>query len=252
MRIATYNIWNSQNGMPFRENHILIELKSIDADIICLQEVRDRNMAENIAESIKYNYCYFESYHNECEGLAIISKIPFTNTISLFNKANTVICTFEINGKKLCIANIHLPWDSTLNREKQIVETVSSLENEPYDYVLLAGDFNCNETSDVNRFLIGECSLNGKESKYIWYDLARSYAERNNTRPEFTLNFTENPRFENNTIEINSRVDRIMLRNTYPADFPVLTDCRIFGQKIYNETELAASDHYGLIAELEL
>ena len=251
MKIATYNIWNSKDGMPFRENHIFIELKNIDADIICLQEVRDKSMAEYIAKSLNYNHCFFENYCDESEGLAIISKIPFINTVSLFEKSNTIISTHDLNGKKLCVANLHLPWNSELNREKQIIETVSLLDNEQYDYVILAGDFNCSETSDVNRFLSGECLLAGKESKHIWYDLALSYAERTQSKPDYTLNFIENPRFINNTIEVNSRVDRIMLRNTYPCDFPTLINCRIFGQKIYDETKLAASDHYGVLVEID-
>lgn len=115
----------------------------------------------------------------------------------------------------------------------------------------MAGDFNCNDSSDVQRFLSGECLLDHCESRPCWFDLALSYAELSNANVEYTLNFRENPRFKHNTIETNSRFDRILLRNAYPNDFPVLMKCSIFGKTIYKDIELAASDHYGLIVEIE-
>lgn len=251
MKIATYNIWNSREGMPYRIEHIAEEIQKTGADIICLQEVCNRKMAEEISISDDRNFCYFENYISEDEGLAILSNTPFIGTGTLSGRANAVVGIFEVCDKKLCVANIHLPWDSPMNREKQIIEINSYLEEENFDYAILAGDFNCTETSDVNRFLLGECLLNGKGAKHNWYDLALSYAERTMSKPEPTLNFTKNPRFKNNTIEVSSRVDRIMLRNTYPMDFPKLKSCRTFGQKVYDETNLSASDHYGVLVEIE-
>ena len=37
MRIATYNIWDSDSGMPMRFQHLIDEIKNVDADIMCLQ-----------------------------------------------------------------------------------------------------------------------------------------------------------------------------------------------------------------------
>jgi endonuclease/exonuclease/phosphatase family metal-dependent hydrolase len=115
----------------------------------------------------------------------------------------------------------------------------------------MAGDFNCTDSSDVQRFLLGECLLNNCESKPCWFDLALSYAELTNTGVEDTLDFRKNPRFQKNTIEVNARFDRILLRNTYPQAFPTLNSCSVFGQTIYKDIELAASDHYGIAVELE-
>ncbi len=39
MKIATYNVWNSVNGMPYRKNHIVNEMKKVNADVWCLQGV---------------------------------------------------------------------------------------------------------------------------------------------------------------------------------------------------------------------
>ena len=150
----------------------------------------------------------------------------------------------------MSVINVHLPWDSAVEREYQIVSIVNYIEAKQYDYAFIAGDFNCSDTSDVQRFLKGDCLLNGKETKPCWFDLASSYAELKNRKMDSTLNFRDNPRFKNNTIETNSRIDRILLRNTYPFEFPRLKDCFVFGQKIYEDIDLSASDHYGVAVEI--
>lgn len=50
---------------------------------------------------------------------------------------------------------------------------------------------------------------------------------------------------------MSRRFDFIMLKNPYPEEFPKLKKCGIFGRDISKETGLAASDHYGVCAELE-
>lgn len=251
MKIATYNIWNSENGMPYRSKYIVDEIKKIKADVICLQEVCNRKFAESIADNVGYRYLYFDNYQNDNEGLCILSHIPFEECESWLNICNAIYCSFLYKGKKVSVINVHLPWNSVLEREQQIINIVTAVDKRQYDYAYMAGDFNCSDTSDVQRFLTGECLLNNYESMPCWFDLALSYAELSGTNAEYTLNFRENPRFKHNTIETNLRCDRILLRNTYPSDFPLLSKCDIFGKTIYKEIDLAASDHYGLAVEIE-
>ena len=121
MKIATYNIWNSESGMPYRIKYIVNEIKLINADVICLQEVSSRKLAESIA-------------------------------------ANAIYCSFFYNSQKIAVVNVHLPWDSVLSREHQIIKIVNAVDKKTYDYVYMAGDFNCSDFSDVQRFLLGECT----------------------------------------------------------------------------------------------
>ena len=251
MQIATYNIWNSESGMPYRSKYIISEIQKVKADVICLQEVHSREMAEEIAMKAGYQHCFFDNYPNAEEGLCILSNIPFKESDSWLDNTNAIYCAFVCNAKKISVINVHLPWDRVAERERQIVDIVAAIDKKQSDYVYMAGDFNCSDTSDVQRFLNGECLLNHRESKPCWFDLALSYAELSNTKVDNTLNFRENPRFKNNTIEINARFDRILLRNTYPCDFPVLSKCTVFGQKIYEDINLSASDHYGVAVEVE-
>jgi hypothetical protein len=69
------------------------------------------------------------------------------------------------------------------------------------------------------------------------------------------LNFRKNPRWgiaePQNTIEVNQRFDWILLKNPYPNKLPELKSSTMFGTKISEETHLAASDHYGIMVEIE-
>ncbi len=251
MKIATYNVWNSEAGLPNRHIYVVDEIKRIDADIVCLQEVRNRSLAERISNNSGYQYWYFDNYPKCDEGLCILSHTPFEECDSFVDASNAIYCSFLCEGKRISVVNVHLPWDSVSKREEQIIHIVSAINRKHYDYVYLAGDFNCSDRSDVQRFLTGECLLNDCESNPCWFDLALSYAELSGTAAECTLNFRENPRFKQNTIETNSRFDRILLRNPYPLDFPVLSKCSVFGKTVFSDIDLAASDHYGLVVEID-
>lgn len=93
-------------------------------------------------------------------------------------------------------------------------------------------------------------TLNNYESLpcgLIWH----LHSGNTDKKAENTLDFRKNPRFKGNTVETNSRFDRILLQNTYPQQFPVLSGCNVFGTAIYEDIALAASDHYGVVVEME-
>jgi len=250
MKIATYNIWNSQQGMPARKDHIIREIRKVDADVLCLQEVSDRTLAEEIAAAAGYPYVFFDHYPNEDEGLCIVSRLKFEECGSWMEHSNSVYVCIKQNSKQIGVINLHLPWDRVKKREKQIVQITAFADRIKADWVCLAGDFNGSENADVHRFLTGECQLEQMECDPRWYDLAFSYAQCKRMKAECTLNFRKNPRFQGNTIEENLRADRILLRNPYLNNFPTLVSCYIFGETVYEETKLCASDHYGVVAEI--
>ncbi|BCN30746.1 endonuclease/exonuclease/phosphatase family protein [Anaeromicropila herbilytica] len=251
MRIATYNIWNSESGVPARNEYLINEIKKTSADIICLQEVKNIQQAKSIAQQVQYNFMFFDTYNHTDEGLCILSQFPFHQQVSLLRTINMIYSSVLVEEKIIGIVNLHLPWDSTISREKQIVSTISQLEKEKWDYTFMMGDFNCSDNSDVQRYLLGECTLYNSEVNPCFYDLADTYAEITNTKVESTLNFRENPRFQKNSIEKNQRFDRILLRNPYPVEFPVLNNCYVWGKQVYENIALAASDHYGILIDIK-
>lgn len=249
MRIATYNIWNTDKAISERKWTILTQIQKINADIICLQEVVNYNYYEYITQKCNYQFSCFFNHTNEEEGLAVLSKYPIRESKYI---SNAIITVIEVDRYLISLANVHLSWDSALKKEKEIINIVKNLDKIECDFSFIAGDFNCSPNSSVHRYLLGQQSLYNEESNPYWYDLAESYGDIKGIEPDVTIDFRTNPRWNGkNTIEVNQRCDCIFIRNPYPKDFPCLVCCDTFGKEIDFHTKLAASDHWGVLCDLD-
>lgn len=242
MKIASYNLWESDAGMPGRLGQISAEIAACGADIFCLQEVTPL-----FFEELSQNFLC--SHLNEPSGTAILSRYPLDAvTASEFS----VSATASADGISVRIVSLHLPWKNASERERAIVRIARENAEISADYTLFAGDFNCSEHSSVHRFLTGEQSLYGADA--FFFDLAEAWSETIGIPPEATLDFRNNPRWgvldPPNTIQKSVRYDRILLKNPYPQEFPILESFERFGTNISPVTHLCASDHYGVAAEL--
>ena len=246
MRIATYNVWNSGAGMPMRFRQLAREITGTHADILCLQEVANRETHHALS-----SLCGDESACWQAQtGLSILSWYPLDKGAD-FEYGTSALIHGE--GKTLLVVNVHLPWEKASLREMTMVEITGAVSDVRADYTLMMGDFNSSASSSVHRFLTNEQSLLGADAYY--FDLAEAFAQASGTTPCATLNFRENPRWgvvePPNTIEANQRCDWILLKNPYPAPLPALKRYMRFGTEISPETGLAASDHYGILVEMD-
>lgn len=60
-------------------------------------------MSKDIFKLNEYNLCYFENYFGENEGLAILSKSPFTRTVTLLGRANALIGFLKYVGENYAL-----------------------------------------------------------------------------------------------------------------------------------------------------
>lgn len=248
MRFATYNVWNSRDGMPNRTEQVVEQIKQINADVFCLQEVKNEEYHTGFVSYTGYPYHCFYSHDNEEEGLSILSRFPLYAERYV---SSSLIAALDTGNCLIALANVHLPWESVLSRERKIVDVEKGVSQMKADYRLILGDFNCSQNSSVQQYLLGQASLNGTEANPCWYDLAESVAAKTDSTPEITLDFHNNPRWHGeNTIEVNQRFDRILMQNTYPNNPPRIMMCKVFGKTISEKTGFAASDHYGIYIDL--
>lgn len=256
MKIATYNVW--YENINIRKEQLINELNGIDADIVGLQEVPP-NFYEEIINKVRYPYHAYVSYDTEM-GLAFLSKHTLDEQLSLFeNKeyGNSIAhnAIFEENGVVFSVTNVHLPWDSALAKEKQIVAIdryIHSQRDKAHFFVLL-GDFNCTLSSSVHHYLLGDQTLLGCEAKPYWNDLASIHAALNNYSIIPTLDFVSNPRWRGkNTNYVPDTCDRIYVMESFNWDYEFkLCDVNVFGKIVSSKTGYAPSDHYGVLAEVE-
>lgn len=203
MRIATYNIWNSDAGMPERIQSILTRIALVDADVLCLQEVRDGNFYEHLLQKSNYPFSCFFHHPDVKEGLAVFSKYPIMESKYI---PNSILTNIDFDGYLLSLANVHLSWDSALEKEKEIVDVVKAINLSNAEYSFIAGDFNSSPNSSIHRFLLGQQSLLNHEANPYWYDLAEAYAALKGKSADVTVDFRNNPRWKGeNTIEVNQR-----------------------------------------------
>jgi len=243
MRIASWNLWDSPAGMPQRQDQIISVLSSLNADILCLQEDCIGQALPSYLSDLPYHVQHSDA------GLSILSRYPIKDRMCM---PYALVITVSYGSSILCLGNVHLPWQSALSREKAIAAIADAASAVPSDYTLLAGDFNCSDTSSVHRFLCGEQSLLGHDAYY--FDLAEAYTDLTGVPPSPTLDFRNNPRWgvidPPNSLEKNQRFDRILIANPYPNPAPVLRKFGIFGCEVSKETRLAPSDHRGVYADL--
>ncbi len=257
MKIATYNVW--YENIHTREEQLLDEIGKLDADVVGLQEVPPA-FYEKLTSNTKYSHCTYVLHDEEGSGLAILSKYPFVSEFSLFESAehcNSIAqnVIFEAEEMKFSLTNVHLPWDSVLEKEKQIVAISQFVHRQKDDahFFIMMGDFNCTMSSSVHHFLLGDRTLNGCESKPYWNDLASVHAALHNYNVAPTLDFVANPRWRGkNTNYIPETCDRIYILESFNWDYEFrLSNVEIFGKEVSVKTGLAPSDHYGVLASVD-
>ena len=194
--------------------------------------------------------------------VAIFSKHPICEHLSLVGSAeygdiNAHSAIFEIGGIRFSFTNVHLPWDSALAKEKQIVALQKFIrtQKEKAHFFILAGDFNCNTNSSVHHFLLGDMSLHGCEAKPYWNDLSGIHAALNNYKTIPTLDCINNSRWSGKKPNwVPSVVDRIYLMECMEGrswDFEWdLGNVTVFGKDVSPKTGLAPSDHYGVLVDI--
>ena len=254
MKIATYNIWNDEATLELRAKQIMEEIRSVGADIIGLQEVSTEFYNNYLATKSGYIHHAFMQYPGEEEGLAMLSHYPLIFLESLYQReqyGNSVAMNafFMVDGVRFSLTNVHLPWDSVGVREHQILAVDRHLREQNADFHILIGDFNGDIGSSVDRYLCGDQTLHGCEANPSWNDLSRAYAARTGEPVRPTLDTVNNPRWAGKKSMYAPMVpDRIYIRDHwYETE---LESVGVFGTKVSKKTGYAASDHYGVVAEV--
>ena len=164
IKILQWNIWYKENI-----DNIITELKRIDADIVCLQELCVTASDFSNVEKIKdlYPYVYYEIADtfsdNRSQGNAILSKHPFLETFSKFvqeqsenkndySKEGRIYLQAKINieGSFISVGTTHLSYthkfEETELKDFEIDKLLSYLIPNKDKFIFL-GDLNTTKGS---------------------------------------------------------------------------------------------------------
>jgi len=131
---------------------IALAIKSIDPDVVALQEVKGSGQAKQLAKRLNLNYAYFA--HQKFWGLAMLSKhkilkadskkicksckLKFSSGRIAKDPRIGLVSVIEINGTQITFINVHYHLGVYEQQVKATMELLKGI-NEP---VVLMGDFN--------------------------------------------------------------------------------------------------------------
>ncbi len=130
---------------------IVSAIRSLDPDIIGLQEVRGTAQAKFLADSLGMNYVYLSHQDSRLEwGVAVLSRFKITEYYGKFIRYDekkrrvALVCTIELHDSAVTILNVHYYLG---DYDKQVEETMKLLKgiNGP---VILMGDLNLIDPDD--------------------------------------------------------------------------------------------------------
>jgi len=147
--------WNEEN-FNIKINNLTKVIKDLDADIIALQEIENRELMQLLLKKLpNYKYYSFIKYTDSAIGIGFLSKIKIKENKNLDVKVRNKIyrpileTTFVHENIEFKVFNNH--WPSKASAESYRVKYAKNLQErvtllpEDYDYILI-GDFN----SDYN------------------------------------------------------------------------------------------------------
>lgn len=149
----TKSNWNKKT-YKIKLNNIIKVIKDIDADIIALQEIENKQLLKILQKKLpQYKYISFAKYKNASIGLGFLSKIKIlsskTINIKFSNKIYRPILesSFLLDKYEFKVFNNHWPSKKVaesfrIKYAKRLFDRVKALPKD-YDYIL-TGDFNSN------------------------------------------------------------------------------------------------------------
>jgi len=213
-------------------------IKSVDPDIVGLQEVQGENQAKILAETLSMNYSYSRHGNNKDAswwGVAILSKYEIINSknYTVYSggqkpwRARTIIeCTIKVNDKNISFFNTHFQHqgDALKKEPKNAIEKISESKNP----VILMGDLNM-QPDDSNLKPIKDALKDSCE--------AISNENSNFAKTNGTFQSPNDPKYD------HWRIDYIF----YDPKTIRIIDVGLVDKKYWD-----TSDHIGYFATIEL
>ena len=226
----TKSNWN-ENTFNIKVNNLIKVLKDIDADIIALQEVENRELMQLLVKKLPaYNYYSFIKYPDSAIGVGFLSKIKIKENKHLDVKFRTKLfrpileTTFLYDNIEFKVFNNH--WPSKAVGESYRVKYAKTLQErivqlpKDYDYILV-GDFN-SDYNEMQTFITNQKLNNSRgitginqilntviDDKFITYDDILKNEKR--VHYNLWLDIPTNERFSSKYREGNITPDNILV-----------------------------------------
>jgi exonuclease III len=262
----TASQWNQRN-FNIKIDNVVKVLKDLDADIIALQEIENRELMQLLVKKLpNYNYYSFIKYPDSAIGLGFLSKIKIKNNRYLDVKFRTKLfrpileSTFIYDNVEFKVFNNHWPSKAVgesyrVKYAKNLQERISTLPKD-YDYILI-GDFNSNynemQTFRTNQKLNNTSGITGInqilnttiDNQFVTYDDILNNEKR--VHYNLWLDLPSNERFSSKFRNESSTPDDIIIppalfdtkKISYiPKSFNVFKPSYLFENNVVNRWQM--------------
>ena len=235
MRILSYNIWFDRHHQISRLDSLISSIISVDADVICFQEVLSP-IYHILVNTLKKTYPFYTIKPVHCYGVMIMSKIKIKNAIiHQFSNTNMdrYLLLAELDSPNVIVATSHFESEFKVStckysqyREcKVLLEDIHEKKKVP---VILTGDFNCGFNDGLQFY----------KNFQKWNDCWKDKGTKMN---KFTYDGETNPYIKHN---YRNRLDRIIHYGKLKT--------KSFDMHKNVEGLYVPSDHYGVHADIDI
>jgi endonuclease/exonuclease/phosphatase family metal-dependent hydrolase len=268
-RVVTLNLWGLQPPLDVRLALAERQLRALAPDVVALQEVRPmdqdgrrgRTTAAYLAEALGCEHVYEPAAHRPDgdEGLAILSRHPIVE-----HRVARLPDAPEGDTRILLSAHIHTPaarlWlhcthlhyrlAGGLAREQQVVAVDEAIRDlgmglDGAPVHVLCGDFNASPDSDEMRFLRGLTTLANRRTVY-----QDAFARVHPHQDGFTWSTEIGPARARRSIDVDRRLDYVLVSPRRKDGRGTVHDARVVMDE--RAGDIAASDHYGVLADIQI
>lgn len=258
LRVLSWNLWWRFGPWEARFPAIEATIRSLDPDVVCLQEVwgdaDGSSSASRLAGSLGYEHAF--AHRLELDGVlfgnAILSRWPITSSehwpLPARHDAEErrTLLFAELDGPRgrIQVFNTHLNWrfDHSDVRQEQVAYICERVESKrPRDFPpILCGDMNAPPDSTEMWMLNGRTTL--PVPKLVFHDAWEMAGDGaghtwSNDNPYAALD-----------LEVPRRIDYVYTGWPRAHGAGHVTSCLVVGQDAVDG--VVPSDHYGVLAEL--
>jgi len=264
VRIATWNLWGRYGPWEERVAAITENVRAMDADIVCLQEVwqdDERNQAVDLARALGYEapvYAANLERDGANSGNAVMARWPIArHEVRLLPRTagdarddedeERLAIFAEVEGPRgpIQVFCAHLSWrdDHSAIRQLQVAEICRLVRStRPRGFpAVLCGDLNAEPHSDEIRMLTGLAAV--PVPGVMFRDAWRAAG---NEDPGYTCSHTD-PFFAAN-LDTEKRIDYVMVGTPKLGGAGQVVAARVDGNRTVDG--MWPSDHLAVVAEL--
>ena len=281
LRLITINLWGTEPPLDRRLALAIRQLGALAPDAIAIQEVRPLDgvggatTADAIAGALGMTARYEVAVAWEVgawpgaaagqEGLAIVSRHPIEHHQVLpLPEARPTEARILLSARLATPAgpiwvhttHLHYRLDDGVARERQVVaidDAIRALGRGNHDAPqLLCGDFNATPDSDEMRFLRGLTTLDGHRTHFQDAWLRLHDEPRRGAGPEHGITWSsENEQTRPlRSLDIDRRIDYVYVTSRKKDGRGTVHRCEVVLRE--REAGLCASDHFGVLADVQI